>query len=273
MDIYTLSWESSNVGFFQATASYYDAEKQFIVMESFQGGAYSHTYTAPDGAAYVRFAWSVAVNDLDAIRENIRLNVGENDLGYEQYVPSQTFTISLPQAAGTVYGGELTIYESGTGKLVVNKAYVDIGTVQLDGAWGAADPSWDSVNFRVLGMPEVWDDSSYAQHMMASMRTASALNLGRYQTARLADGKLSVSFRKADLINYGYDGSTAQSAIEAAYAYEAALTKKDEVIYPIAPLTYDLSAAEVNAVLTSLKGTNNIWADTGDILYVRYHSK
>ena len=123
----------------------------------------------------------------------------ETDSTYEPYKGS-THTVSFPQEAGTVYGGELIIYENGTGKLVSNMAEI---------------ASYDGET-----LPGAW-----------------------------------ISDRDV-------------------YAEETTPTTGAQVVYELAePVTYDLSASEVNAVLTSLNGTNNVWADTGDVLYVKYHSQ
>lgn len=128
----------------------------------------------------------------------IRL-ASETDSTFEPYT-GETTEISFPAAAGTVYGGELTIYEGGTGKLVSTMAEIaSYNGETLPGAW--------------------------------------------------------ISDRDV-------------------YNPEDTPTTGAQVVYELAePVTYYLSEAEVNAVLTSLKGTNNIWADTGDILYVKYRSK
>ena len=109
-------------------------------------------------------------------------------------------TISFPTAAGTVYGGTLTIYENGTGKLTSTMAEIaSYNGEALPGAW--------------ISDRDVYDP-------------------------------------------------------------EGTPTTGARVVYELAePVAYDLSAAEVNAVITSLGGLNNVYADSGDILYIRYHSQ
>ena len=71
-----------------------------------------------------------------------------------------------------------------------------------------------------------------------------------------------------------YDGETLPGAWISdrdVYAEGTTPTTGAQVVYELAtPVEYAMTAAEVNALLTSLIGANNIWADTGDILSVEY---
>ena len=82
----TLTWESSS-NYFQANLCCYDSTKTFISDSGVSASkiGHSNTFAVVSGTAYIRFSYSVVVSGSDVPRNNIRLNIGTSDLGYQPY--------------------------------------------------------------------------------------------------------------------------------------------------------------------------------------------
>ena len=109
-----------------------------IIRDIFQvygygSGTMSFTFEITDsdasqmgGIAFQPNANGSAFSDYDAMQNMIEL--GSTATAYEPY-QGETYPITFPTEAGTVYGGELTVHNDGTGELVVDKfLYVYDGT-------------------------------------------------------------------------------------------------------------------------------------------------
>ena len=112
----------------------------------------------------------------------------------------------------------------------------------------------------------------YNEYTIAFPQDAGTVYGGTLEVYKDGSGKLISTM--ANIANY--DGETLPGAWISdrdAYAEGTTPTTGAQVVYELAEADYDeytLSSAEVNALLTSLKGVNNLWADTGDILSVEY---
>ena len=191
----------------------------------------------------------------------------ETDSTYEPYKGS-SYSVSFPQEAGTVYGGELTIYENGTGKLVVDHTMMTFDGSDMTGIM--------MLDTSTAGIKRLVIQNSRIPNADGSVPSAGVADIvaNRYRT-RPADHV----YTKNIGIGLTGPGIPAISVYDPNYQtleeWVASLQASPlQVVYKLAtPQTYDLSASQVNAVLTSLNGTNNIWADTGDILQVKYHAQ
>ena len=174
---------------------------------------------------------------------NIQLELGSTATDYEPY-SGQTYDITFPSEAGTVYGGTLNVTK---GELVVDMAMADLGTLnwseRTEGSndWIARTPnnSIDPViagdisaitsvyvNSKKIGLPED------GQFILNSKSISSSLRIICIKDSRYAD----------------------------AGTFKTAVTGQ-QLVYKLAtPITYQLTPQEI----TSLLGTNNLWADTGD---------
>ena len=178
--------------------------------------------------------------------------------GYESYVPynGHLYSITFPETPGTVYGGSLTVNKDGTGKLVVDRK----GKGFSELTW-----SYDSTNTRF-----------YSDAISGMKRINSARRVGflcsHFQT--ISDG------RSLDNVpdNSAYFGATTSdrqlyvkcTAYTDATAFAEAFANAS-IVYPLdSSVEYTLTASQVNALVTSLKGVNNLYADSGDILSVEY---
>jgi len=156
-----------------------------------------------------------------------------------------TLPISWQSAAGTVYGGNLTVNSDGTGTLVVDRAMV-----AFDGT-----EDYDNTYF-----PTVVCTKSFNIKGNFSRRNEIISNYGMYPKVNLANSTArTFQWSNADTI-YGVSGA---SELKALFAQYYANGNPMTICYPIAtPITHTLTTLEV---LKTLKGINNIWGNTGDI--------
>ena len=172
-------------------------------------------------------------------------NADDTDTTWEPCTPA-TLPITFPASAGTVYGGSLTVNEDGTGRLVVNRAEVDLGTL----TWTYDSESYSYGFFWALLNPEKAQNynficSRYAnrEHKKSNIENCE---VGIYNSNTSGFKRIIV---RDDSFT---DVSTFTAAMSGV-----------QLVYELAtPLTYDLTALEV---LETLKGTNNIWADCGPV--------
>jgi len=195
-----------------------------------------------ENANQIRFAFydSISASDL----YNIQLEYGNTATSYEPYNPnSNTYTIDLD---GTRYGGTLDVV---SGVLTVDRAYVDLGTISWE-----KQTQFGYTFFYVTGTG-----------FNESIGNLACSNYKPVKKARdvLSDAEIGTwntinSFRpvirddsKANLS--ATDFKTAMSGVQ--------------LVYELAtPQTIQLTPTAVKSLL----GTNNVWADTGDVLEGEY---
>lgn len=183
-----------------------------------------------------------------------QIEAGNSFTEYTPFVSRSTYEITFPSEAGTVYGGELTVNEDGTGTLTASYAkHTFTGQETLSGTVSGG------INFNT-----------------AYWGTSLTMKPGTYYT----DDKVKVSELPKVNVSTGL-GMLIGANNHYMYIYHAdqisGVTDIDtfrtwltglEVTYPLnVPVIYQLTAPQVNTLL----GLNNIWADTGDIA-VEYHA-
>lgn len=175
----------------------------------------------------------------------------ETDYTFEPYQTPHEYNVQFPTSAGTVYGGTLTINEDGSGKLVVDKKSVNMGALSFT----APKEGGFQVNLSdgVPGVTEKNKCEIFACDSSRSFRWADFDSLPD-NTVYKAQG-YNMIYIKAMAC------TTLQSFISAVSGYK--------FVYPLAtPVIYNFSAEQV----TSLLGTNNISADTGEIITLDYRA-
>ena len=83
----TLSWDSTT-SWYQAQLCAYDSSKQFIsgsYINYENNNARTHAFVVPNNAKYVRFSWAKQYSGGSIGQTNIRVNLGNADLGYAPY--------------------------------------------------------------------------------------------------------------------------------------------------------------------------------------------
>lgn len=162
-----------------------------------------------------------------------QLELGSTTTDYEPY-SGQTYDITFPSEAGTVYGGTLDVT---TGELVVDRGYNTIGNIR----WVYNNQRFlsDALSNKKAGITNIFS-SAYA--------TSSSGG-----AAGMADKVI-----KGQADNYRI--IIADSTYTDIKSFQTAMGDV-QIVYELAsPITYTLTPQEI----TSLLGTNNLWADTGD---------
>jgi len=194
-----------------------------------------------ENANQIRFAFydSVSASDL----YNIQLEYGNTATSYEPYNPnSTTYTIDLD---GTRYGGELDVVNGdGTDRL----GFVDLGDLNF---------VYYENNKRFA--VQLNDGKPSGSGFGLNTALCECYPVVTSQYGSMTDGSISIGS------NF-FSGSTCALVIHDENYTDATLLKASlsgkKVVYELAtPLTIQLTPTAVKSLL----GSNNVWADTGDI--------
>lgn len=229
-----------------ACVCFYDENKNYIAGSAVNYQKKVKTITAPATAVWAR------------------ATQGYNNADFAQFekgsVPTEIvpyscneYQIDFPDGAGTVYGGTLTVNKDGTGTLVVDEVMVLVNAL----TW-----TYQSQYTRFLTQLSGIERKALPRttHLMSSVFTS------------IHDGRAL-----SDVPNNGiYAAGTSDNVYVKSTDYDnetsfVAAYGTQQIVYKLAePQTYQLTASDVGDILTTVKGINNIFADTGDILSVGY---
>lgn len=152
-----------------------------------------------------------------------------------------TYPITFPTEAGTVYGGTLDVTN---GVLTVDMAMVDLGSL----AWSAVNETNDTSAGGLASTLKKPSSNSKAANMICSAYQVVARNNIAEKTI-LANTGGAVVVRDSSYA--GMTGAQVASALSGV-----------QLVYELAtPIEITITPTEV----TTLLGTNNIWADCGDV--------
>ena len=164
-------------------------------------------------------------NGKTIVFENIQVEVGSTATAYEPYT-AQTYPITLPTEAGTVYGGTLDVVK---------------GTLTVDRVMFEANSSTMNNNENYPGWKNALQPNNIQQGLLTGL-----LNVG-----------LNYGYNPNGNVFYlpmQYYGKTQtewqESAIDVQFVYELAT-----------PITYTLTPTEIRTLL----GHNTLWADAGAV--------
>lgn len=208
--------------------------------------------------------WFIRLNKDDAspIEYDIsRTGFFEGNIGISDFAPYSGTTIPItftdPDSGDpmTVYGGTLTINADGSGVLTATDALKEITSATPKASFSANNAGRYRANYSLgsaylakanLTAGQIMSNSLARQNSSNIVNYASAYSIGCHPNGASCYITLSSSQNTIELFNDYLDSiGTIQ------------------LWYPLkTPITYTLDPAEV--VLT-LKGTNNIWADTGSV--------
>ena len=206
----------------------------------------SRTFTVPNNPqiAYLRFPFATSTID------TCQLELGSTASEYEPYT-GNTYPITFPDAAGTVYGGTLTVNEDGTGQIVVKSAYKRLGDTSTEISYsspvfvvtctGIKNPPNNNTVGNIISSAFV----PVKQSALTTTPNSVAIPATIYNIARI----------------YAPDYSDVNS-FRTAFADES-------IVYELAtPITIPLTETQV---INTLKGTNVVWVDDSDEISVTYY--
>lgn len=212
-------------------------------------GVSHYTFTALEDVTYcLRMGSTGTKTNFDtqiAKLSYIQLELGSTATAYEPY-QGNTYDITFPSEAGTVYGGSLDVT---TGVLTVDRAMVDMGTLTF-----AKSSVASSVSGNVFQIPlstiGIATRERYAPNTMLSSVFATAPD-DRWYIVYMLDNEVF-----SNPTNVYFSASRYDTAED----FRAAMNGV-QLCYKLAtPQTYQLTPQEVKTLL----GQNNIFSDTGD---------
>lgn len=195
--------------------------------------SYSKTITANTDIVYLECYVGSSGRILTI--EDIQLELGSTATDYEPYT-ANTYSITFPTEAGTVYGGTLDVVK---GTLTVDRAMVDLGT--LDWRWDSTYEFW-----RTDQLNSIIKKSSGSSVVTGSIcEEYKAFGYNELQVDKTIIGFAVATTGRVAVRN----GSTTNMPT-------------NDMCYELAtPTTYTLTPTEIKTLL----GVNNVWADAGTV--------
>ena len=218
------------------TIAYYKVDGTYIRREAPDTSANTYkTVTTPANTAFVIF-------QVGGQATNVMLEESATETTYEPYT-GNTYSITFPAAAGTVYGGTLDVV---SGLLTVT----DECTTTIWGAMNNPVDRGNGIQSRTLDLP-----------YLPKNRDGAKGNSNTNITAKYA-------YSTSGNIHFYLRGSNNVGRLNLFLPSSTTADTPIQIFYELAtPQTYQLTPTEVTALL----GDNTIWADTGDVT-VTYRS-
>lgn len=221
----------------------YDSEKNYL------GRQFSATFTVPDNCYYIRCEFMKAdggdVTSSDLSTVQVQVEKGSTFTGFESYT-GVTYDISFGDA-GTVYGGTLDVT---TGMLTVDRR---LSVFNGSESWGYEN--------ELSGVKSFFLNLNVNKYMSdrKSGTLTSVLKMNRCVATMVRENAT------AYISPAGYINVRSTSLSTAQELKESLAETNLQIVYPLAtPVTYQLTPQEV----TTLLGSNNIWADAGAVTAV-----
>ena len=205
---------------------------------------YNGTFTVPSDAYYLRFTPQATYGT--TYNHDISINYPATDTTYHAY-SGETYPVTFPSEAGTVCGGTLDLK---TGELVVDRAMVDLGTLNWDlnsaGSFGAAVTRMKTEG----NLP----DNAICDYY-------PIVNNG-YNGAHSSEDKVMWQYTDTNYIRVRDSAFSVNEQIKAELA-------EHYLCYKLAtPITYPMTPQSIR----SLRGLNNILTDANGNIDVKFYS-
>lgn len=226
---------------FWSSWTFWDKEKKFI------SGIWNPETTCvmPENAAYLVLGTSQQFQNPDDFLADFQLEIGSVPTAFAPYTGT-TIPITFPSEAGTVYGGTLTINDDWTGELVVDSAKIRL----------------DALFYSYLSVQNMFRSNSTLMDAFTPSSGSPAIVSNIYKNGTPWTGQNNCAC-------VGWPGTWDKYVLISDHRFTAPsdlrtyITESDaEMVYRITPITYQLTQQQV---LDTLYGTNNIWADCGDV--------
>ena len=256
---YTISGTASanpylGIGFYDRNWNY---------LSALNSNTASYTFTTPSNAAYATIVLRSTDTTNGTTWTDVMLNLGPTASAYEAY-SGTTVTISFGQ---TVYGGELTVNEDGTGSVV---AEYGLFAMPHDKNWIINQNGYGSyISFSTIGLsnvkavPSDTPNRTIVRTSWCKMNALKTSEIGWSATNNSAEPQFVVSYDDYVMINIGINTPTNTQINQFIEDNGLALC------YPLAtPITIPLTPGQVEA----LQGNNTVWVDDSDEIKVTYRS-
>ena len=226
--------------------AFYESDELASFIIGYKTNAYNGI-TVPDNASYYRISIP-ADNNLN----DIQVEFGSTATSYESF--GNNYPISLPT---TAYGGTLTVHKDGSGHLVA-----DMGISSLDGlTW-----TYDSTNtiFKSNAVPNCKAGANNSSKIRAfcSMYSYKSFNVVAYGDSTVPG--ICIQFDSGNVGKL----AVRHPAYTSVSDFVANLTGQTLVYELATPVSFDFMASQIRSLL----GTNNVWADSGNVLNVVYYA-
>ena len=260
---YTLKAEFLNNAHYGAFYRERDGSDNITIWTS-SGSDSVKTFTV-EKTGWYRFWFYLSGGVSSANIGNVWLVNGSEAGEYTPFVANTVYPISWQTAAGTVYGGMITVYPNGTGKLIVTRG--------LKTFVGAAEEDWHlfsntaGANGKRFWVQDIFSDrktgsvngTQIANYLVS---TTGVTNSG--SSTIISQNPASITFFAGDARRC-YVNATGVIEEDTLSAWKTYLSNHPlQVCYLLKDQAeYNLSDADVWKIAT-LKGENHLFADTGD---------
>lgn len=183
--------------------------------------------------------------------DGVQIEIGTTATDYEPY-KGNTYEISWETEAGEVFGGELTVYEDGSGELSVTHKEVDLGNA----TWTYSSPHFEiSFSDNAVGYN---GDNLCSVYPKSSVNNVSTGQPDKTFVTR----ETFFCIRDNDYVNEQWQGDV--------QGFKASMAGQTLVYELATPQTYTFPSGTF-PIIKTLLGENNIWNDINDtdVVYQR----
>lgn len=215
-------------------------------------------YTVPNGCAITVFEFLTFDSEetgVDCTVSNIQIEHNSTTTSYEPYT-GQTYPITFPSEAGTVYGGYVDVAK---GELVANKVGINVGSLNY---------SKDAAGYFQTAPSELTLND--AKHHASSTKTD--ILCSQYKTMTVVQvtdndntiGMYWYASGNRNILRIRDNRFLDSTASEFKQAMDGIM-----LVYPLSePITYSLTPTQ----LSTIKGLNNIYSDANGAIEMSYYS-
>ena len=221
---------------------FYDKDKRFISSSLYLAYAEKSTFTAPENACFI----ACSIRHASDLPFGMSMYLGRTDKN--KPYSGTVYPITFPEA-GTVYGGALDVV---SGVLTSTHRYLLLDDTLT---YVVKNNERFDINLDEANIARTEDNSILLKNAYCSF-----LQVGNGHLTGNSSGITSVlAFLN---ISEWYSGEVSNAALRSYFNDMINAEKPCAVCYELAtPITYQLTPQQI----TTLLGTNNIWADAGDI--------
>lgn len=239
---YIIGGGCPNIG---VRANLYNAENSVLSRITSRGE--DKPFVVDDTVDHVGFACGYVAVDT-TVNETFYPMLREASFTDDMFEPytADTYTITIPTSAGTVYGGTLTVDQGGSGTLTVGWGSVDLGTLTWYKNNGDNLYFYATVAGKARGLTNVMSDRFV---------TVSRSEWGSYSDAISGRDTSSQVYIKSS-----------QYSSQTAAGFKASVSGVNIVYELENPTTYNLTAEQV----TTLLGDNTVWMDADGTIDLEY---